>query len=188
MPRSESRSTRSRSKPSAPRRKFAGDAGETALQALTPLFPFQEVNVRLTLAGAFASGGVLVAELLAEHGVRRAEAPLGVNQFALLGVLGLRLLQTQAAGPRAPVGFLATGPLQRELMRWAPAVDPLRLPKHVFRARASLESVGRTLDLVEPHAWSHGVLERTALGYRLSVPPKNVEVYIDPGLRVSTGT
>jgi hypothetical protein len=157
------------------------------VQASPALFPFLEPNIRLMLAGAFSSGGVLVAELIAEHGVRPAQVPLGVNQFAVLGVLGLRLLQTQAAGPRAPVGFLPTPQMKRELMRWAPAVDPQRLPKHVFRARAALESIGRKLDLPDPHRWSHSVLERAALGYRLSVPPKNVEIYIDPDQRFSTG-
>ena len=184
MPRSNSRFTSNR----PPHRRKSASGSEPPAPTETALFPFQEPNIRLTLAGAFASGGVLVAELVAEHGVRRAEVPLGVNQFAVTGVLGLRLLQTQAAGPRAPVGFLATGQLQRELLRWAPAVDPQRLPKHVFRARAALESLARKLDLADPHTWSHAVLERTALGYRLSVPPKNVEIYIDPDQRFSTGT
>jgi hypothetical protein len=147
------------------------------------LLPFQESHIRFFLAGAFASGGLMIAI----DGDRRAEVPLGVNQFAVLGVLALRLLQTQAVGPRAPVGFLPTPHLKRELLRWAPAVDPHRLPKHVFRARAALESVGQKLGLLDPHAWSHAVLERTALGYRLSVPPKHVEVYIDPDQRFSTG-
>jgi hypothetical protein len=148
------------------------------------LLPFREPHIRFFLAGAFASGGLMIVI----DGDRRAEISLGVNQFAVLGVLALRLLQTQAAGPRAPVGFLPTPQLQRELMRWAPAVDPQRLPKHVFRARAALEQAGGKLGLADPHAWSHAVLERTALGYRLSVPPKNIEIYIDPDQRLSTGT
>lgn len=142
-----------------------------------PLFPFfLPDDGNLFLAGSFSSGGLLVIQL---NG-RSVEVPLGVNPFAILAVLALRLVQTQPVGLRAPVGFLQTPQLQRELLRWARSVDPQRLPKHIFRTRAALEKGARKLNVPQPRDWARDLLERTSLGYRLSVPPKQLEVYIEP--------
>ncbi len=178
MPRSKSApAAPGGSDPRYPRTQNSASRGKPPRRPPLALFPFYlPDDGNMFLAGSFSSGGLMVIQL---NG-RSVEVPLGVNPFAVIGVLALRLLQTQPAGPRAPVGFLQTPQLQRELLRWARGVDPQRLPKHVFRTRAALEKAARKLEVPEPRKWARNLLERTSLGYRLSVPPKQLEVYIEP--------
>lgn len=177
MPRSNSATLSKSPKLPAPRGQNRSGRGKPPPPPRLPLFPFfLPDDGNLFLAGSFSSGGLLVIQL---NG-RSVEVPLGVNSFAILAVLALRLVQTQPIGPRAPVGFLQAPQLQRELLRWARSVDPQRLPQHIFRTREALEKGARKLNLPQPRDWAHDLLETTSLGYRLSVPPKQLEVYIDP--------
>ena len=177
MPRSKSATLPQSPKPSARRVQKRSGRGKPPPLPPLPLFPFfLPDDGNLFLAGSFSSGGLLVIQL---NG-RSVEVPLGVNSFAVLGVLALRLVQTQPIGPRAPVGFLQAPQLQRELLRWARSVNPQRLPQHIFRTREALEKGARKLNVPQPRDWARGLLEWTSLGYRLSAPPKQLEVYIEP--------
>lgn len=176
MKRSNSRTLPRPQNKSVRRRLISADRNGRPPRPPLELFPFHNPEDWLFIAGSFRNGGSMVVQT--QDGA--VEVRLGVNSFGIVGVLALRSLQTQNAGPRAPIGFHPTPDLKTELRRWAPAIDVRRLPRHIYRTRALLERAARRLELPEPRRWARLLLEHGSLGYRLSVPPKQIELYIEP--------
>ena len=144
-----------------------------------PLPYLVDPEFKFLISGRWEKGGLL--EIYHEESpVELIWLPLA--KWAVLAVLALRAKSAEVASWRR--AFMTVDELARELKQRTElqVSDPNRVIRNVFETRRRLnDAAARKLQTVwepGPRKWGKRVIEYSPLGYRLSLPPENLDVEI----------
>jgi hypothetical protein len=141
--------------------------------------PFEyQTQARLWAYGRWGQGGTVVLQV----GDLQVNIELSAALFDVLAILICAAKKAEAETRWAPVGFLSTEELRRELTKLAggtmilPLADSNNVVKAIYRVR---KLIGEALfPKGEGDHYAKRLLEKTNLGYRLSTDPTNLHLLI----------